>query len=164
MYKCVGEHVPVYRCMWGPEHDVRYFSQLLSTLVFEAGALNGPMEVLVTGQHIPRILLFLLSHPGISHVCPHAQLFYVGARIESDPHAFTVSTLPTRPSSLEPCSQTSVISCLNAIPADILGTHLALIPIRDWTQVLNLEYSNASDQGAFLIPSDVSSSANRIDY
>lgn len=79
----------------------------------------------MTGQHIPRILLFLISHPGISHVCPHVQLFYVGARIESDPHAFTVSTLPTRPSpqaSLEPCSQTSVISCLNAIPADILGT------------------------------------------
>lgn len=44
MYKCAGEHVPVCRCMWSPEHDVRCLPQLPSTLAFEAGALNGPVR------------------------------------------------------------------------------------------------------------------------
>lgn len=124
----------------------------------------------MTGQHVPRILLFLLSHPGISHVCPHAQLFYVGARIESGPHACTGSTFPARPSPQSFLSAMQSNLCnilLKCHPCRYLRdswSHLALIPIRDWTQVLNLEYSNATDQGAFLIPSDVSSSANRIDY
>lgn len=122
----------------------------------------------MTGQHVLRILLFLFSHPGL-HVCALMRssfMWVLGLNQAPCLHGKYLTSQAISPA-LSSAMQSNLCNILlKCHPHRYLRdswSHLALIPITDWSQVLNLKYSNATDQGAFLIPSDVLSSTNRID-